>query len=279
MSSIEAPAGPGGGAAGAATPRYFDLSLRLDGRPCLVVGGGAVAARKAGLLLEAGAAVTVVAPERGAELQALHAAGALARLERRPFAPEDAAGHVLAVAATDDPQVNAAVAAACRQRGVLVNVADDPEAGDFVVPATVRRGPLHLTVSTSGLAPAVAAAVARRLAERYGEEWGEVVALLGAERERAREAGLEAAARRALAQELAALDFDALLADGGLERVREAAADCAAGYGLVPPGAQAPPAGPRAGQRAMKREDPPPEARPTAPQADLQTDSSAPQAD
>lgn len=268
MTSIEAPAGLGG-APGAATPRFFALSLRLDGRPCLVVGGGRVAARKAGLLLDAGAVLTVVAPALGAETASLHEAGSLARWERRPFEPDDVAGKVLAVAATDDPQVNAAVAGACRQQGVLVNVVDDPQASDFVVPAGVRRGPLHLAVSTAGLAPALASAIARRLGGLYPEEWGGVVELLGAERDRAHEAGLDEAARRHLAQELAALDFDALLAEGGFERVREAVAACETAHGLGRLGPQpAAAAGPEAGRRATQPAEPPVDARPAARQAE-----------
>lgn len=229
MTSTEAPTGPGGAATGSASP-FLALGLRLHGRPCLVVGGGRVAARKAGLLLKAGALVAVVAPSLGPELAGLHAAGRLAGWEVRRFDEGDVAGRLLAVAATDDAAVNSAVAAACRARGVLVNVVDAPDLSDFVVPAGVRRGPLHLAVSTSGLAPALAAHIARRLGELYPEEWGSVVDVLGDERRRAQTAGLDEAARRRFAQELAALDFESLLIDGGLELVREAVAACAARY-------------------------------------------------
>ncbi len=189
-----------------------------------------MAARKAELLLECGALVAVVAPSLGVELAGIHEAGRLTAWQARRFDDTDVAGRLLAVAATDDAEVNRSVAFACRSRGVLVNVVDDPGLSDFVVPAGVRRGALHLAVSTSGLAPALAAHIARRLGELYPEEWGSVVDVLGCRREEARLAGWDAAARRSFAQELAALDFESLLVDGGMERVREAVAACAARY-------------------------------------------------
>lgn len=207
-------------------PRLYPLALRLIGRSCLVVGGGAVAARKVCSLVEAGAMVTVVSPELGAELAAARSQGALWAWQSREFLAEDVNGCLLVVAATDDPTVNRAVAAAATASGALSNVVDDPEAGDFFVPSVIQRGRLQLTVGTGGSAPAVAAAVKRRLESAFPAEWGEVVAILGRAREEASAQSLDDEARRALALELAGLDIDWILTEGGIPSFLEAVTAC-----------------------------------------------------
>jgi precorrin-2 dehydrogenase/sirohydrochlorin ferrochelatase len=114
-----------------------------------------VAARKVRSLIEAGAEVVVVAPEVGAEVRALAEHGTV-RLHERPFESGDLDGAFLAFAATDRPDVNRAVAASAGERGIMVNVADDPAACDFTVPAMVRRGDVTLAISTGGKSPAFA---------------------------------------------------------------------------------------------------------------------------
>lgn len=133
----------------------YPVMLRLAGRRCVVVGGGTVAARKIEPLVEAGADVLVVAPEIGPVIAALAETGSI-RVERRPFEAADLDGASLAIAATDQPSVNRAVAQAARERGVLVNVADDPDSCDFTVPASIRRADVTLAISTDGRSPAFA---------------------------------------------------------------------------------------------------------------------------
>jgi precorrin-2 dehydrogenase/sirohydrochlorin ferrochelatase len=133
----------------------YPITLRLDGRRCVVVGGGSVAARKVNALVGTGADVVVVAQEVVPHLQMLADQGRLL-VERRRFEPGDLDGAFLAFAATDDPKVNRAVASAARERGVPVNVADDPAGCDFTVPAVVRRGDVMVAISTGGRSPAFA---------------------------------------------------------------------------------------------------------------------------
>lgn len=215
-------------AGGGESPALYPVALKLWGRPCLVVGGGPVAARKVRSLLEAGAQVTVVSPNLCAEL-------ARGRADAwnwtpRHYAAGDAAGCLLVVVATDDPRVNREAAEDARAAGALVNVADDPEACDFFVPAVVRRGPLQVAVSTSGLAPGLAAALRRRFEALLPDDLGRAVALLGEARLRARERGLDESKRRRLARELAGLDLERLLAEGGLSRVESAVTSCISRY-------------------------------------------------
>ncbi len=206
-------------------PQLYPVALRVTGRSCLVVGGGAVAARKVRSLVEARAAVTVVSPELGAELAAARSSGAWDWL-RREFSADDVDGCLLVIAATDDPTVNRMVAAAAARVGALCNVVDDQEACDFFVPSVIQRGRLQLTVSTGGSAPAVAVAVKRRLESAFPPEWGEAVAILGRARQEACARGLDEEARRGLARELAGLDIEAILTEGGIPSFVEAVSAC-----------------------------------------------------
>lgn len=157
----------------------YPIILDLRDRLCLVVGGGEVAARKVAGLLEAGATVRVVSP---ALVETLAAEAAAGRIEHcaRFFSSTDLAGARLVIAATADREVNAAVAMAARAQGLLVNVVDAPEEGDFWLPAVVRRGELLLTVSTGKASPALARRLRQQLEAAFGPEWGAYVALLGA---------------------------------------------------------------------------------------------------
>jgi len=163
----------------------YPVNLVLAGRPCLVVGGGRVALTKIRGLVEAGARVTVVAPEIASEVATLAAVA-----EARPYRPGEAAGYRFVIAATGDPQVNQQVYDDGEAAGVWVNSADDPQRCSAILPARVRQGRLTLTVSTGGHSPAVAAWVRKRLAADYGPEYDELVGLLSEAREEVRAQGL-----------------------------------------------------------------------------------------
>lgn len=130
--------------------KALPANLLLAGRPCLVVGGGKVALRKIGHLLEADAAITVVCPETSPELGSLIHAGRVTHFAR-PFEAADVDGFVLAFAATSDRYVNRLVLEACRKKNVLCSCVDGNwSKSDFTTPAIARRGNLTLSVSTGG---------------------------------------------------------------------------------------------------------------------------------
>jgi siroheme synthase-like protein len=168
--------------------RYYPLMLDLRARRVLVVGGGAVAQRKVEGLLAAAARVTIVSPTLTADLAALAVEGRVDH-EARGYRCGDVAGFSLAFVATDDPELNARVAAEGRQRGIWVNVADDPAHCDFVLPAVLRRGPLTVSVASDGASPALAAAVRDELAAVLGEEYGTLAELVADVRRELRAAG------------------------------------------------------------------------------------------
>lgn len=134
---------------------YFPLFVRLSGRPCLVVGGGGVALRKVRLLLEAGASVTVNAPELHPALAAWHRQGRIAHVPGR-FDPALLAGSWLVIAATGEGAVNRRIWSEGERRGVLVNSVDDPGASSFIMPAIVDRSPLLVAICSGGTAPVLA---------------------------------------------------------------------------------------------------------------------------
>ena len=136
----------------------YPAFLRLDGKRVLLIGGGAVAGRKAQALARCGARVKVVAPRVGPA--ARRAAESV--VERR-FRARDLDGAALAVCATDDEVLNERVSALCRRRGIWANIVDRPRLCDFIVPAVVRRGPLSIAVSTGGASPFMARRLRRRL--------------------------------------------------------------------------------------------------------------------
>lgn len=143
----------------------YPVGLVVAGRRCLVVGGGEVAARKAAGLVECGADVTVVAPVVGDAVRALGV-----RALERPYERGDVDGCRLVVTATDDPAVNARVAADADAAGVWVNAADDPANCSFTLPAVLRRGPVTVSVATDGRAPALASWLRDRLAGAIGPD-------------------------------------------------------------------------------------------------------------
>jgi precorrin-2 dehydrogenase/sirohydrochlorin ferrochelatase len=163
----------------------YPVNLVLDGRRCLVVGGGKVALRKVEGLLACGGRVTVVAPRVDDALRSLPVT-----VEQRPWRPADLDGMWLVIAATDDPAVNRAVYDAGQRAGVWVNGADDPANCSFTLPSVVRRGDLQVTVSTGGRSPALATWLRRRLEGEIGPEYAVLLDLLATERDGLKAAGV-----------------------------------------------------------------------------------------
>lgn len=155
----------------------YPVNLVVAGRPCLVVGGGRVAVTKVRGLVEAGARVTVVAPEVDARIDEMAAGGEVA-VERRAYRPGEVRSHRFVVAATGDPAVNQQVYDDGEAAGVWVNSADDPDRCSAILPARVRQGRLTVTVSTGGHSPAVAAWVREQLAAQLGPEYDQLIELL-----------------------------------------------------------------------------------------------------
>ncbi|HET9073112.1 MAG TPA: bifunctional precorrin-2 dehydrogenase/sirohydrochlorin ferrochelatase [Solirubrobacteraceae bacterium] len=158
------------------TPFYI-ACLKLKNRRCLVVGGGEVGLEKVEGLLACGGDVTLVAPRAVSELQELAAEGSIT-WHQREYAPADLEGHLIAIAATDDTDVNIGVYNDAEAKAMLVNVVDVPPLCNFILPAVVRTGPLAVAISTAGASPALAKRMKREIAEMFGEPYADLAVLL-----------------------------------------------------------------------------------------------------
>jgi len=167
----------------------YPVALQLQDRPCLVVGGGHIAERKARGLLDAGARVHVVAKEVLPPVRALDGAPGVASIEERPYRRGEVAGYWLAVAATGDSAVNKAVYEDGEAAKVWVNSADDPASCSFILPAVARQGPVSVAVSTSGYSPALASWLKGHAAEHMGPELAELAELLAEARAKVKAQG------------------------------------------------------------------------------------------
>jgi precorrin-2 dehydrogenase / sirohydrochlorin ferrochelatase len=165
----------------------FPVFFKLQGRPCLVVGAGTIAAPKITSLLRAGGQVTVVAPKARAEVASQARAGQL-MWRAREFTATDLDGMFLVVAATDVQAVNHQVAEFARLRGVLCNSVDDPPDCDFFYPSVVRRGDLQIAISTAGKSPAQAQRLREEIDAMLPEDTGAWLDRLGETRLRMLEA-------------------------------------------------------------------------------------------
>jgi uroporphyrin-III C-methyltransferase/precorrin-2 dehydrogenase/sirohydrochlorin ferrochelatase len=175
--------------------QHLPLFAELAQRAVLVVGGGAVAERRVALLREAGAAVTVIAPELSAGLAALAAEGEIAHIART-FGDDPIEPYWLVVAATDDRTVNASVAAAATAAKRFCNVVDDRELCTFIMPAIVDRAPVTIAIGSSGVSPVLSRWVKGLIETLLPARLGALAALAGRWRRRVRERLPDATERR-----------------------------------------------------------------------------------
>ena len=173
----------------------FPMFLKLESRPCLVVGAGAIAEAKIRSLLAAGAKVRVVAPQARKTVEDWARADVLAWQGRR-FEPRDLNNIFLVIAATGSSGLNALIFGLARERGILCNAVDDPQHCDFYFPAVVRRGDLQLAVSTGGHSPALAQRLQRELQKQFSPVYAGWLDHLGKARERLFRSDLDPEQRR-----------------------------------------------------------------------------------
>ena len=155
----------------------YPIFLELAGRRVVVIGAGAVAARKAQMLLAAGARLVVIADEIDAALTAL-CKGTNAELIKSKYSKNYLVGAVLVIAATNDNQLNKRIYKDCQELEILCNVADNPDLCDFFVPAVVKHGDLQIAIGTEGHCPAYAGHIRKKIEKIFTEKHGEFLAEL-----------------------------------------------------------------------------------------------------
>jgi precorrin-2 dehydrogenase len=159
------------------TPFYI-ACLKLKGRRCLVVGGGDIGLEKVEGLLACDADVTLIAPEANEALREHAREGAIRWEQRAYVGPADLEGVFMAIAATDDTDVNIGVYDDAERRAMLVNVVDVPPLCNFILPAIVRTGPLAIAISTAGASPALAKRMKREIEGLFGEPYARLAVML-----------------------------------------------------------------------------------------------------
>jgi len=171
-------------------PGYYPIFLNISGKRCVVVGGGQVSLRKAKALLEHGASVEIISPDACPELNKLAEDGEISVLPRS-YQAGDLEDAFIVIAATSDRGTNLEIAREAQGKAVLVNVVDDRENSDFIVPSYVRRGDITIAISTAGRSPALARKIRTRLEKDFGDEYASLARLIGEVRAEIKQQGIK----------------------------------------------------------------------------------------
>jgi precorrin-2 dehydrogenase / sirohydrochlorin ferrochelatase len=163
--------------------KYYPVNLNIECRKCLVVGGGPVAFRKARMLMDCGAEVTVVSMDFCDEFQKFNGLTSITLIQREYF-PTDLDGKFLVIGATNNEPLNRRISTDAEKKNMLCNIADVPDICNFILPSVIRRGDLVISVSTSGRSPAFAKHLRKELENNFGDEYARFLDLMGAIRKK-----------------------------------------------------------------------------------------------
>ncbi len=158
-------------------PEYYPVYLNLAGKRCVILGGGTIAQGKLAALRDAGASITVISPQSTDGIKRAAQRGHVTLLQRE-YQPGDLDGAFIAVAATNVWHVNRQIYEEAEERGVLLNVVDDPDQCTFIAPSIVRRDPITLAISTGGASPALARKMRETLSEARVLQWADLADVL-----------------------------------------------------------------------------------------------------
>jgi precorrin-2 dehydrogenase/sirohydrochlorin ferrochelatase len=198
----------------------YPIFLEMRGRRVVLVGAGTVAFRKAQILLDAGARVVIVAEHIDPAIEMLCRENKQVELVKAPYSKEYLAGATLAIAATNNRQVNQQIYHDCQNCDVLCNVVDDPQLCDFFAPAVLRRGDLQIAISTDGVCPAYAGHIRAKLEEMFTETHAQFLTELEHLRAKILKDIPDAAQRKAVMGKLAADESLGFFVANGTEKWR-----------------------------------------------------------
>lgn len=198
--------------------RYYPIYLDIKGKKCIVIGGGKVAERKVFSLLNAGARITVISPDVTSKLDKMARSGKI-DLIKRPYRKGDLKEALLVYATTDDKVANTRISEEAEKKGILLNVADNPDGCDFIVPSVVERGDLSIAISTGGSSPALAKRLRMEMEERYGEDYAVFLDIMAAIRRKLLTKGTENDKNRKVFNKLASSPMPEMIGDGRWEEV------------------------------------------------------------
>ena len=207
----------------------YPIHLNLQGRRCVVVGGGRVAERKVAGLRDCGADVCLVAPDATEKLRAWAESGTL-HWRQSVYQEGCLDGAFLVVAATDSRDVNGQITQDAHGRNLLVCCVDDPGAGNWTSLSVVNRGDLTVTVSTGGKSPTLAAVLREQLGEQFGPEWAGLTELIGDLRASLQAIQSEAARKDAVRTMIEDKNLRTFIQNGQLLEAEARARQCLSSY-------------------------------------------------
>jgi len=170
-------------------PAYYPVFLNLEGKRCVIIGGGIIAERKISKLKETGAQVTIISPDATPTIQKMAKKGVVEWTARK-YQTGDLEGAFLGIAATDVRQVNQQIFQEAEELGVVLNVVDDAELCAFIAPSIVERGPVTVAISTGGASPALARKLREAIAEAPALEWADLANVLSKARKQIKKRGV-----------------------------------------------------------------------------------------
>jgi len=163
--------------------KYYPVYIDISKRKCVVAGGGDVAERKVERLLECGARVVVIGNELTPNLEAMKNEEKISHIPDN-YKNDYIEGALLVIGATDRDEINERIYRDSKERGILVNIVDDPAKCDFIVPSVFQQGDLSIAISTGGKSPALARNLREELEQRYGHEYRILLNIMGDIREK-----------------------------------------------------------------------------------------------
>ena len=170
-------------------PAYYPVFLNLEGKRCVIIGGGTIAEGKISKLKETGAQVTIISPDATPAIQKTAKKGVVEWTARK-YQTGDLEGAFLGIAATDVRQVNQQIFQEAEELGVVLNVVDDAELCAFIAPSIVERGPVTVAISTGGASPALARKLREAIAEAPALEWADLANVLSKARKQIKKRGV-----------------------------------------------------------------------------------------
>ncbi|MBI5237341.1 MAG: bifunctional precorrin-2 dehydrogenase/sirohydrochlorin ferrochelatase [Deltaproteobacteria bacterium] len=200
------------------TMRFYPLFLDIRNKPCVIIGGGKVAERKAAGLLKAGARVIVISPDITLQLKRLSQTGKIRHIRRR-YRKGDLKGKSLAIAASGSREANRAVFEEAQKLKIPVNTADAPGLSSFIVPSIVDRGPLIVAISTAGLCPALSKKLRMELERKIGKEYASFAKILGAVRTKLLKERVNRDKKDRIIKALVSSDIPALIKRGAVKKI------------------------------------------------------------
>lgn len=185
----------------------YSALLNLEGKKVTVVGGGEVAFRKVSSLIGEGCEVQVIAPNF---IESFKTLGHTINKVYKYYETGDCAGSFIVVAATNDSEINESIGAFCKRANILCNVADNKALSSFIVPSTLKRGDLTISVSTGGASPSLAAKIKRELEARYDESYSDYIVLLGRIRDKVLDTVKDEQEKKAILKHIITLELKEL---------------------------------------------------------------------